>query len=729
MSTLTFLNSPLLWGLLAASIPLLIHLLYRRQYRRVDWAPMRYLKLSIQRNRRRIRVEQLLLLLIRTAAVLLLFFLVARPMMHAEGLSRWLGSGGRTNRILLLDDSLSMGYTHEGKSALARGQQLAADLLPTYGPKDGFTLTLASAPGEPVLREISLDKLDDVVSVIREVQPADVLSAWESILPALDVLIETGSYPLHEVTLITDLRRAGWEAQLDELSGRWAAGRVRLRIFDVGQNETANVALLSLEQVDRLALAGTPTRFEAQVRNDTFGELQGLEANFIVNGRPSLLRLPALAAGETVKLPLWATFQEPGAHDVAFELPSDSLPGDNRASAVVDVRASVSMLLVDGETSNDPLGGETDFLALAMSLSGDAADAFQVEVITDTEWASTPATDPDLLVLANVGRVSAEQAEQLAQQVAGGMGLMIFVGDQVDPDNYNQLLYKSGAGLLPAALEAVSDTEFAGLLTEALAGSPLEPLAQLTPAALARIKIRKTYEVAAPAAGSEPPRVLARWNNAAAAPAVLEKVVGQGRVLLWTTAADRSWSDWPTEPSYVLAVREAARAVARSATSVSQFTAGQKLRLELPATRDISMPAIEVPGDQEPKPLVLSAPATADSSPPTAPDAKASARQLEYGDTRRAGLYKMSWRDSVSGPARKQFAVNPDRRESDLDRLPIDEFKQRWGALDPEVVSLGGNGDTSLAVRGQEIWRTLAFGLMGLLVIEACFARWAGRQH
>src|SRR5580693_63809 len=116
MNTLTFLNSPLLWGLALASIPLLIHLLFRRQYRRIDWAPMHYLKLSIQRNRRRIRLEQILLLLLRTALVLLLFFAVARPVMHAEGLSRWLGASGRTNRIVLLDDSLSMGYTEAGKT-------------------------------------------------------------------------------------------------------------------------------------------------------------------------------------------------------------------------------------------------------------------------------------------------------------------------------------------------------------------------------------------------------------------------------------------------------------------------------------------------------------------------------------------------------------------------------------------------------------------------------------
>ena len=37
-----------------------------------------------------------------------------------------------------------------------------------------------------------------------------------------------------------------------------------------------------------------------------------------------------------------------------------------------------------------------------------------------------------------------------------------------------------------------------------------------------------------------------------ASPALCEKVVGRGRVLFWTITADKSWSDWPTEPSYVL---------------------------------------------------------------------------------------------------------------------------------------------------------------------------------
>ena len=722
MNTLTFLNSPLLWGLSLAAIPLIIHLLYRRRYRRVDWAPMRYLKLSIQRNRRRIRIEQLLLLLMRTALVLLLFFLVARPVMHAEGLSRWLGASGRTNRIVVLDDSLSMGYTQQGTTALARGQEVLADLLPTFGAKDAFTLLLASQPAEPVLREVELANVDDVIAIVRGVKPTEVLGAWETITGGVDDLMASGSYPIYEVTLVTDLRRTGWDEVLDRLANRWAAARVRLRVFDVGIAETANVALVGLEQVDRVALVAARTRFEAEITNDTAGQVAALEANFIVDGKASLVRVPEMAAGETIRLPLAATFQEPGEHDVAFELADDALPGDNRRSVVVAVRDSITVQLVDGEPSAEPLGGETDFLALALSLSGDAGDAFRVEVLTDSEWISTPARNPDVLVLAAVAQLSPERVEIVERQVASGTGLMIFLADGVDPVLYNQLLYKDGAGLLPAALVTVVDDEFSGLLVEAGEGSPLDALARLSPAALARIKVRKTYEVRLPEELPDGVRVLARWNNQAAAPAVLQKVFGDGSVLLWTTAADRSWSDWPTEASYVLAAREAARAIARTDARFRAFAAGQTLSVQVPASHDISVPAIEVPDGEEPKPLVVTTP-TLDG-----PQAARKA-ELSYSDTRRAGLYKITWKDSASGAMSQEFAVNPDRRESNLERISLEDFRGLWGALEPEVISIGNQADASLAVRGREIWRTLATCMLGLLVVEACFARWAGRPR
>src|SRR5437588_11220079 len=132
----TLLNPLLIWGTLLGVIPIIIHLLNRRRFRRVEWAPMRYLKLTIQRNRRRIQIEQLLLLLVRIALPVLLFFFLARPVLHPTGLERWAFGGGRASQVVVIDDSVSMGYASAGPSAFGRAREVAGALLAAAQPRD-----------------------------------------------------------------------------------------------------------------------------------------------------------------------------------------------------------------------------------------------------------------------------------------------------------------------------------------------------------------------------------------------------------------------------------------------------------------------------------------------------------------------------------------------------------------------------------------------------------------
>src|ERR1700733_8772411 len=143
---MTFLSPFLMWGALLGAIPLIIHLLNRRRFRRVEWAPMHYLRLTIQRNRKRIQLEQLLLLLLRILLPVLLFLYLARPIINPTGLEQWLGTGGRTSQVILIDDSVSMGYAGGEAPAFQRALQAASGLLASIRPQDHFTLVTTSAP-------------------------------------------------------------------------------------------------------------------------------------------------------------------------------------------------------------------------------------------------------------------------------------------------------------------------------------------------------------------------------------------------------------------------------------------------------------------------------------------------------------------------------------------------------------------------------------------------------
>ena len=90
---MSFLNPLLLFGIGAITVPILVHLIMRRQVKRVVWAAMRFLQASVQRNEKRMRIENLLLLLVRCLLVALLAFALARPAFHSLGLSRFSPSG------------------------------------------------------------------------------------------------------------------------------------------------------------------------------------------------------------------------------------------------------------------------------------------------------------------------------------------------------------------------------------------------------------------------------------------------------------------------------------------------------------------------------------------------------------------------------------------------------------------------------------------------------------
>jgi hypothetical protein len=142
------------------------------------------------------------------------------------------------------------------------------------------------------------------------------------------------------------------------------------------------------------------------------------------------------------------------------------------------------------------------------------------------------------------------------------------------------------------------------------------------------------------------------------------------------------------------------------------------LRLPLPEGEQLG-PApttVETPDAEKPQPLRV--------------EGEASKEQfLTYADTRRAGLYKLSWNVIGAGDRTETFAVVPDRRESQLARITPEQLRGFWGTFQPQIISAVSAADAPLAVRGQEVWRTLAIGMLGLLVVESCFATWTGRQR
>ena len=124
---MSFINPAMLWFLTLVAIPIIIYIINRQRFKRIWWAAMEFLLRAMKKNRRRIRIENLLLLIIRTLIVLLAVLTVARPQVGAA----FFGPLVRKSRnfFFLLDNSYSMGYKVGATTALERAKKQLKSIL------------------------------------------------------------------------------------------------------------------------------------------------------------------------------------------------------------------------------------------------------------------------------------------------------------------------------------------------------------------------------------------------------------------------------------------------------------------------------------------------------------------------------------------------------------------------------------------------------------------------
>src|SRR4249920_1739817 len=144
-----FLYPLFLFGLAAASLPVLIHLLNRRRLKRIRFPAVRFILLSQKRISRSYRLRHWLLLALRTLAVVFLALLLANPIFQT-GAGLFDGSGP-VALVVLLDNSLSMKWSGEG-DGFKQAKEAARLLIGGLNEGDRAALIPTNTSGKEVFR-------------------------------------------------------------------------------------------------------------------------------------------------------------------------------------------------------------------------------------------------------------------------------------------------------------------------------------------------------------------------------------------------------------------------------------------------------------------------------------------------------------------------------------------------------------------------------------------------
>jgi len=164
----------------------------------------------------------------------------------------------------------------------------------------------------------------------------------------------------------------------------------------------------------------------------------------------------------------------------------------------------------------------------------------------------------EVVVLADVSALDPLAAERVEAFVRAGGGLVVFVGEQTSPDFYNREAYRKGAGWLPAEFQAKTGDEnrrerFRTLVPRDRGHELFRSYDEESWSELSSTRFYRYLSVV-PAEGAS---VLAVYDNDD--PAIIERKVGEGRVILFTSTCNAEWTDFPKRGTYVPLIHQLVR--------------------------------------------------------------------------------------------------------------------------------------------------------------------------
>lgn len=498
----------MLWVLLAAAIPIIVHLLNRRRHRTVKWAAMQFLLKASRESRGKKRLRHLLILTCRALALAALAFAAAQPVV---GGFFGLGAGKPDLIVVVLDRSASMESSpaNFGHSRREIALMRLKGALKDFSGSRVVMIDSASGQAQEVPSPQVLDELTSTAATDTRADFAKLLGQ------AADYLLHASGKA--EIWVVTDLQAANWHPE-DAL---WETTRAalttlpqppRIRILSVAGKDSANQAIrtLSARRAGDTLVLGLEV-----VRTDEATQPLTLPLSIQLDG--ATLTDSIAISGQ--RLQLEKTVPLPPERENGFgwiSLPGDGNPRDNVSYFAYGPARPVKSLVVA------TTGEAATYLGLASAPDGFAGQSAAVSSADQLPELSDLST---LFWAAPLPQ--GETARDVQQFLERGGQVVFFAPPGDDSSSFLDLSWNPTETSPPEQYWILSQWERGdGLLRDSLDGSPV-------PADRLRAILRRT-----PTGDAS---VLARWDDGETF--LARKIVGAGTLWMVATLPDYQWSN------------------------------------------------------------------------------------------------------------------------------------------------------------------------------------------
>jgi hypothetical protein len=561
--------------------------------------------------------------------VILLALLFANPFIRRSANS----AQGKRMTVIAVDDSFSM---RDG-DRLQQAKDEANNIISKLNPGDQAQVVALGAQVEALTQPIKDPAA--LRTAVNAIQPGDSRASFGELARYTRTLAESAKMPL-EVHLISDLQKSAMPPGFTDLRLDPSTSIV---FHQIGKAE----ANWTVENVNAPTRIYDPKKVHIQATIAGFGAPAATRTvSLLLNGKTvqtKTVQVPENGRAQVEFLGLDAPY---GFSRAQVQIDSaDKLAADNQFPFALERTDPRKILFIDeGRRGNAQL-----FYRAALDASPDAA--FQMEVQRPEQAAGIPLSNYAFVVLSDLSSLTAAHEESLRRYVTGGGSVLIVLGPA-----------SAAMTKVPLTDDPIQASTYAGregerflTVSDIDAGHP----ALHSVERFAGVKFYLAVHV-----NPTKSQVLARLNDQT--PLVLERKIGEGKVLVFTSPFDNVSNDLPLHAAWVPFVQQSAAYLGGTAAEQPVDVAVDSY-IEL-RSADSKGTAAEVLGPDGKRLLSL--------------EEAASARNFAV---RNEGFFELK---TASGK-KSLLAVHADRRESDLAVIP-QETLDLWKATGQSDQTGGG---------------------------------------
>lgn len=434
---MTFLNPLVLFGLAAASIPILLHLLNLRKLKTIEFSTLRFLK-ELQKSKiRKLKLRQIILLILRTLIIISIVLAFARPTI--EGSISGFENYAKTSAVILIDNSFSMDVSDELGNRFNQAKNVARDIM--KGLKEGDeAVIIPMASSDDKQRYSFTRNLTLLRAELNKIRVDNTVSDLDKSLRLASLLIDDASNINKEIFIISDCQKNILQGQINDssviLNGK--AGIFVVSIGGKAKTEIENLSIDSVNVISRIFQVEKPVEVEARIRNGSSKSIPSVIAGMIFNKERVAQRSADIKGSESRNISLVASPKSPGVYSSLVEIESDALDWDNKRYFGFYIPDMPAIALVGDRD-------KSKFIELAIKSSQSANAQSNLKQFDANSFPGINLNDFNL-VICTTSLPKESDYQRLQQFVYNGGSALIFADDPERNQNLPPFLKNLGFG-------------------------------------------------------------------------------------------------------------------------------------------------------------------------------------------------------------------------------------------------------------------------------------------